>query len=164
MRSWSGASVNEIVEINPARVVFKISPLADLKGTVGGDWDIERRSLFSESVKARSIRQRFVKGWQWEETDLFRELYPRRFKRDPEIRGASTIEELLAQYYERIDALYHDIRTGGFRQVAQLPGLFVGRGGELFIGNQGNHRLAIAHVLGLKRIFAEIKCKHQLAP
>jgi hypothetical protein len=41
-----------------------------------------------------------------------------------------------------------------------LPKLLIGRDGEVFIGNQGNHRLAMAQVLGLPRIAGEVICRH----
>jgi hypothetical protein len=40
-----------------------------------------------------------------------------------------------------------------------LPKLLIGRDGEVFIGNQGNHRLAMAQVLGLPRIAGEVICR-----
>jgi hypothetical protein len=32
----------------------------------------------------------------------------------------------------------------------------------VFIGNQGNHRLAMAQVLGLEQIAGRIVCRHEL--
>jgi hypothetical protein len=34
----------------------------------------------------------------------------------------------------------------------------------VFIGNQGNHRLAMAHVLGLEKFAGEVICRHKECP
>lgn len=159
----------EIIWTDPAGIRFKIAPIDDLKGRVGGDWDIERRHPLGDTLKHQAIRQRFTEGRRWEETDLFREIYRRRFAEGDQVRGATTIEELAAQYYDRVDALHDGMKRDGFLlkvrgQIVPLPGLFVGRSGEVFIGNQGNHRLAIAQVLGLKQFAGRIVCRHKKAP
>lgn len=145
-------------------ISFKISPVADLAGRVGGDWDMERRHPIESTIKFRSIRQHFADGRPWEETDLFG-LYAQRFEEDSEIRGATSIEALAAQYYERVDGLHEDMRRNGFKveqELETLPGLLIGRDAEIFIGNQGNHRLAIAWLLDI-RIAGRVACRHELA-
>jgi hypothetical protein len=161
--------MSDPVWIDPARIEFKISPVADLQGIVAGNWDLRRRHALDRSVKFRSIEQRFRRGRRWEETDLFRHIYARRFARGEQVRGAKTIEELAAQYYGRVDALHADLARDGFRLRSErgkphpLPGLLIGRSGEIFIGNQGNHRLAIARVLGLRNFAGRIVCRHPLS-
>ncbi len=165
MQSWWAKRVSRIVWIKVAALEYKIAPCLDLNGKRPGNWDIERRYVFERSVKYRSIVQRFAKGFSWEDTDLFRDVYTRRFKTDNEIRGTSSIKELAEQYYLRIDALYESMSRDGFLTESQgkaldLPGFLIGRGGEYFIGNQGNHRLAIAKVIGLEKIAGRIVCRH----
>jgi hypothetical protein len=72
------------------------------------------------------------------------------------------MEALLAQYYGRVDGMFEDLKRKGFREDCRLPELLIGRDGEVFIGNQGNHRLAMAHVIGLDRIAGEVICRHKL--
>jgi hypothetical protein len=146
---------------DPAAIRFKISPHDDLKGVIGGDWDLERRYPVSEAVKHRSIAQRYGEGRRWEDTDLFRDLYSRRIQSEP-IRGEATMAGLLAQYYTRVDGMFADLKANGFRTDRPLPKLLIGRDGEIFIGNQGNHRLAMAQVLGLSKIAGEVICRHKL--
>jgi hypothetical protein len=147
---------------DPASIRFKISPHDDLSGIQGGNWDLERRYPLAGAVKHRSIAQRYAEGLAWEETDLFRQVYSERIKREP-IRGEATMKGLLAQYYGRVDSMFADLKANGFRENTRLPRLLIGRDGEVFIGNQGNHRLAMANVLGLKRIAGEIICRHRMA-
>ena len=147
--------------VDAAEIRFKISPHDDLRGETAGDWDLERRFPLTEAVKHRAIRQRYVEGRRWEETDLFTNTYPKRFARGETVRGEPTLEALLAQYYGRVDAMFADLKRNGFRSDCPLPKLLIGRDGEVFIGNQGNHRLAMAQVIGLERFAGEVLCRHK---
>ena len=147
--------------VDPQAIRFKISPHDDLIGRKGGDWDLTRRYPIASTVKYRAILQRFGEGRRWEETDLFAVNYRRRFEGGETVRGERTMEGLLAQYYQHVDGLFEKLKRG-FRTDVPLPRLLVGRNGEVFIGNQGNHRLAMAHVLKLERIAGEVICRHSL--
>jgi hypothetical protein len=138
-----------------------------LAGTVGGDWDLERAFALDGAIKHRAIAQRYRDGARWEETDLFREAYARRLAAGEPVRGAATMRELLDQYYTRVDGMFDDMKARGFvfrdgRHHHPLPTLLLGRG-EIFIGNQGNHRLAMAQVLGLDRFAGKVICRHPSA-
>lgn len=143
-----------------SEIKFKISPHNDLRGDQGGDWDLARRYPLAAAVKHRSVVQRYVEGREWGETDLFREVYARRIAKEP-IRGEATFEGLLEQYRTRVDGMFADLKRNGFRADQPLPIFLIGRDGETFIGNQGNHRLAMAQVLGLDRIAGEVICRHK---
>lgn len=148
--------------IEPGKIRFKISPHHDLKGEVGGDWDLERRFPIVQSAKYRSVIERYSQDKPWEETDLFTDLYRRRFEQGDSIRGESTMKGLLAQYYSSVDGLFKAMKRDGFQsKPSRLPRLLIGRDGELFIGNQGNHRLAMAVVLNIE-IAGEVICRHRL--
>jgi hypothetical protein len=149
--------------VDPASIRFKISPHSDLKGTAGGDWDLDRRFPVDEAVKHRSIAQRYVEGRRWEDTDLFLGPYARRFDAGESVRGEWTMRDLISQYYSRVDGMFADLKSNGFRSVGSLPKFLIGRDGEVFIGNQGNHRLAMARVIGLEKIAGEVLCRHALA-
>jgi hypothetical protein len=161
----SSVAIGEVFELNPSVVQFRISPIKDLNGVVDGDWDLTRRYIFTETVKCRAIRERFVEGKPWEETDLFRDLYQRRLK-NGHVRGEITLKGLAAQYYDRVDGLFNSLKTEGFKTHREdgepfpLPWFYAGRDGEVFIGNQGNHRLAIAQVLCMEKILGKLVCRH----
>lgn len=151
--------MSSAVWIDPQQIRFKISPHNDLRGVASGDWDLDRRFPLSEAVKHRAIVQRYSEGLRWEDTDLFKDVYSRRIRNEP-IRGEATLEGLLAQYYGRVDSMFKSLKRKGFKKGGPLPRLLIGRDGEIFIGNQGNHRLAMAQVLGLERFAGEILCRH----
>lgn len=147
--------------VDPRSIRFKISPHDDLRGEAGGDWDIKRRWPIADAVKHRAIRLRYADGLPWEATDLFSDCYRRRFEAGESVRGERTMEGLLAQYYGRVDAMFAHLKRKGFQDCHSLPILLIGRDGEVFIGNQGNHRLAMAQVLGLDRFAGEVVCRHR---
>jgi hypothetical protein len=163
-KSRTGTKSLLVEWIDPKAIRFKISPHHDLSGTTDGDWDLDRRHPLEQSAKYRSIIEHYRDGKPWEDTDLFRDLYRRRIESGDSVRGERTMKGLLAQYGGRVDGLFQAMRRDGFQSKAsRLPRLLIGRDGEVFIGNQGNHRLAMAHVLGLEKIAGEIICRHPLA-
>jgi hypothetical protein len=151
-----------VIWTDPLSIRFKISPHCDLSRFAPGDWDIDRRHKLESSAKYQSIVERYSEGKPWEQTRLFADLYRKRFESGESIRGQDTMKGLLAQYYGRVDAMFEDMKRNGFVKKGALPKLLVGRAGEVFIGNQGNHRLAMAHVLKLDRFAGEIICRHRM--
>jgi hypothetical protein len=139
-----------------------------LDGVCGGDWDIERRYPIARSAKHRAIVERYRDGKRWEDTDLFLDVYARRLEHGP-VRGEATFKGLVAQYYSRVDGMFADLKANGFKtadhrgKAVPLPGILIGRNGEVFLNNQGNHRVAMAQVIGLEHIAGRIVCRHARA-
>lgn len=163
----SSLDVGQVIWIDPCVIKFRVSPINDLHGEVDGDWDRERLYPLAETVKYRAIKEHFQDGKPWEETELFQDIYARRL-RAGHVRGAWSMKELVDQYNTRVVGLAKSLKKDGFQLVGAkgrehpLPGLYVGRKG-LFIGNQGNHRLAIAQVLNIREFAGRILCRHPLA-
>jgi hypothetical protein len=157
--------MSEPLWVAPERITFKISPHHDLSGFEGGDWDLTRRHVFRDTAKYRAITEHYRDGRPWLETDLFRDAYARRLKRDGHVGRSRSLDELAADYDRRFDAMVEEMKRDGFRLASptgkphSLPVFLLGRD-EVFIGNQGNHRLAIAQVLGLDRIAGKVICCH----
>jgi hypothetical protein len=151
---------------DPSAIEFKISPFLDLPPVKGGGWDLERRHRFADCAKAKAIRARFVDNRPWIETDLFADAYKRRLERDGRIGRCRNLVDLADDYERRFGKLYEALKRDGFRTEAasgkklSLPAFLIGRDGQVFIGNQGNHRLAMAQVLGLEKIAGRIVCRH----
>jgi hypothetical protein len=158
--------LSSVIRIDPAEILFLISPINDLHETADGDWDIERRYPVQETVKHRSIAEHFRDGKPWAETELFADIYRRRLTTG-HVRGCHTFEDLVRQYETRVEDLARSLRKEGFKthgpngKAYPLPSFYIGRDGETFIGNQGNHRLAIAQVFGLKEIVGRVICRHR---
>lgn len=149
----------DIVKVNPASIQWKVS--GDLRESADHDEmrTRERRS-FDETDKSVSIRMRYAEGRPWEETPLFSEIYRRRFENGESIRGCANPKELLQQYYTRVDDLYADMRAHGFRVDATPIPVYIGHDGAVLIGDQGNHRLAMAKTLGLTSMSVKVTGRH----
>lgn len=157
--------MDEVIWLDPLKIQYKIAPKLD--GIRAGDWDIERRHIFAETVKAQSIKAHFVDGADWRETELFKRVYTRRLKEEGRVGQWRSLDDLAREYVRRYDGLFVRLKRDGFKvddgngRNYALPSLLIGRGGEIFIGNQGNHRLAMAQILRLDKIAGKITCRHQ---
>lgn len=158
-------SPGAVVSVYPADIRFKLSYDLDLSGVRGGDWDIIRRVELTRTAKHKSIVQHYVDGLPWMETDLFQGSYANRFKAGRRVRGTADLNELAVQYDERVDEMFASLKADGFcREVdnrpVPLPKVHIARDGEIILGNQGNHRLAMAKVIGLSEILVKVNTVH----
>lgn len=161
-------SVGDVIKIPPVDIVYTLAGAGDeTAGIMSGAYDRDRVRL-DETDKHRSMVQRYVEGRRWEETDLFVNIYARRFAEGQRVRGCDTIEQLAAQYYGRVDDLFADMKARGFRafvdgRAVPLPNLHIGHDCEPLIGNNGNHRVAMAQILRLPFVVARIQSQHAKA-
>lgn len=151
--------MTDALRVSPFAVTHKLS--VDLDVSEAADWIGKTYAPLAETIKHRAVMQRYVDGRRWEDTELFTDIYRRRFERGDTVRGCDSLAELARQYYGRVDSMYHDLRQYGFREVIDgepttIPAL-IGPGGTLVIGNQGNHRLAMAKALGLASVLVVVK-------
>lgn len=149
----------DAIWVSPFSVTHKLS--CDLDETEAGEWVGKTYAPLDETIKHRAVQQRYVGGQAWEDTDLFTQIYPRRFAAGQVVRGCASLAALAAQYYDRVDGMFADLRTRGFRAVVDgeptaIPAL-IGPGGHLVIGNNGNHRLAMAKALKLEKVLVTVK-------
>lgn len=163
------ADTAKVIWVDPSTILYKLDFDLDIyfNDILSGDWDLQRRASLQNVAKHRSIHQRFVQGWDWKDTDLFRKKYAKRFGRGEKIRGADNADDLAVLYSSEIDALFENMKQNGFvirrdptGRLHSLPHLHIGRTGELILGNNGNHRVAIAKVLRLGRIPCWIRSRH----
>lgn len=158
-------SPGDVISVCPEDIRFKLSYDLDLGGVRGGDWDIVRRVDLTKTAKHRSIFQHYVNGVPWMDTVLFHGSYKNRFAAGRMVRGTSNLGELAAQYDGRVDDMFASMKRDGFQKKVDgrevpLPKVHIARTGEIILGNQGNHRLAMAKVLGLTEIFVRVHTRH----
>ena len=142
-----------------------------------GEWDRPGRPL-ETSIKYRSVVDRFENGTPWEETDVYREALERIERGEAFWNGSLTVEDVKRRT-EHVDRLYETIRDEGFESQAERHGkplreivlsrtfdrsmeeiaVAIGRDGEILFVD-GNHRLAIAHVLELDEIPVHVVARH----
>src|SRR5690606_31994287 len=131
-------------------------------------WDskIDAEEEIANSEKYQAIRERFVDGIPWSESQLLRNRFEDRKKNSGGIKGFDTFEELAAYYTEYYDSLYENIKEKGM-----LPSLKnndispiyidIDRDGNICYTLDGNHRLAMALILGIEEIPVRIRAIHK---
>lgn len=163
------APPEKIIWVRPDDITCKISPSTDLSlycnDIFPGDWDLHTMEL-GRIVKHRSIVQHFQDAVDWQDTDLFKDIYTRMFECGETVKGLENISALKLYYERHFDGLYEDIKEQGFRVVVDedgrmnIPHVHIARDGRILFGNNGNHRLAIAKILGVERIPCHVRARH----
>ncbi|ELY68612.1 chromosome partitioning protein ParB [Natronobacterium gregoryi SP2] len=179
--SYRTAEPFTIVNTDPQRIRYRAPRDIDRWKHVGevrdGNWDYSSRTL-EDSVKYRSVVDRFENGTPWKETDIYQETLERLENGETHWNGCRTVDDL-ERRIDHVERLYETIRKSGFKSQSELhsesvksivlSGAFdrsktdvavaVGRDGE-FLFVDGNHRLAIAHVLGLEDMPVRVVVRH----
>lgn len=134
-----------------------------------GNWDLSVGDL-SESRVTRSCERHFVDGESWDETGIIAH-HLSQIARQGASDGMRTEEEVRARY-DALDHLYREATlTGGFRPRRELPEYFrrehggvlfhIARDGSPLRAGGGKHRFAIARILKLKSIPAQLGVIHK---
>jgi len=132
-----------------------------------GDWDREVTGLKNIS-KVNGCYDRYVRKIRWEETDLIRGHLRSLRTRGRHSKGDS--EEKILERYRRLDRLYETAMNDGLSpQRLVEPGAFreeggiyvhIARNGTPIFGGGGFHRLAIAQILNLNVVPAQLGVVH----
>jgi hypothetical protein len=130
-------------------------PIAIFTGViVPGEWDNYRKSHQFDRIY-RGIRDRYLHGKEWEETEHGEQL------------------RLLADLYswdydqqlDRCESLYRSMTDNGYEPAPSAKGnvpVNIGRHGELIFNNkEGHHRLAFAKILDIDCIPVIIVVRHE---
>ena len=138
----------------------------------GGDWDTHRVDVLT-STKRVSCRMRWVDGADWEETPIIRQM-AEQVARGMAPDECRTYEEILARY-RRLDRIFEETRARGrLLDMEELPDfhysrahgatlVHVARDGTCLRSGGGSHRFAIAHVLDLPEMPAQLGVIHPQA-
>jgi len=130
---------------------------------VGSDWDLNINSL-NNSIKHNSLRQRYLEGVDWEETEIF-DLYRKQFaEKNRKIKGCSNINDLIDHYYETVDKMFINIKKNGVLPPDQ-DGIssilvYINRKGEILMSYEGNHRLGISRLLDFNKLPVKVQARH----
>jgi hypothetical protein len=163
------ADPNKIVLIPPHEIAHKLRYDLDIYfgDILDGEWDHQRAIHIMVSSKQRAMHERFVQNVPWEETELFKSVYAMRLARGERVRGTHNVRDLAREYGRRVDSLFESMKRDGFVSPTDssgrpktLPHVHIGRDGRLLFGNNGNHRLAIARIVGLNYIPCWVRGRH----
>lgn len=160
--------------IDPLSIEYKCNIRGDAATVrrlfLAGDWDLKRKSFADvDTVDPRYVtcRELVVDELPIEETTEFRALVER-LARHGEARGMRSRDAII-RYMTQLRTFYLQIKADGrLRTQAELGNgshggeinCAVGRDGVLLKTNDGNHRLAIARLLKLERVPAQISVMH----
>ena len=139
---------------------------------LGGDWDQFTVDI-SDSIKLASCRMRWVEGADWEETPIFREMLQQieRGLAPDECRS----HEDLVRRYRRLDQIFEETRQRGrlldmdelplfhYRRAHGATLIHVARDGTCLRSGGGAHRFAIAKILDLAEMPAQLGVIHPQA-
>jgi hypothetical protein len=164
----------ELIWVNPLLVEDAVTHLAkDCSARViGGEWDVFKRRKLDGLSKIKMSKAHFVDGLSWQECGIFDHAL-RIIARSGHYDACSNINEVVSRY-DKLDGLYSrlkdgasllpqsKLRKGNLREKGGII-IHIGRSGELLFGGGGHHRLAIAQILKLNKIPAQLGVIHERA-
>ncbi|MFP7673756.1 hypothetical protein ACG74X_10430 [Marivita sp. S0852] len=132
-----------------------------------GDWDRSTKP-FGSHLKLNSIRKHFEDGVPWEDTPLF-DWMLKEIDIHGRIDGCYTREDLIARY-ERLDRIYEETKHtrrlrphGSVNDTRREHGgilVHITRDGTPLRDGGGMHRFAIAYILDLEKVPAQLGVIH----
>lgn len=160
---------HEVVYVNPSEICYwnptdSNDQYEDMGSVKGGDWDLKGERFEDKDVFV-GLREHFENGVPLSRTKVHTRILKEMQEGIPKW-GCKTEDELNARW-RKIDELYFDIKTRGYKTQRELGNpnyldeiaVKIGRDGELLLAD-GQHRLAIAKILGLQSIPVIITKRH----
>lgn len=136
----------------------------------GGDWSgkiTKSEQMLNNSFKYEAVIQRFEHGEMWGNTRLFTKRHAKDYQKRKKIHGMSNMEELEKYYEKRYDSLFRKIKENGILpateenpRIAPIY-IHINKNGEFLYTVDGNHRLAMCKVLGIKKIPVQVWMRHK---
>lgn len=177
----SFADPQRLILVDPARIVHRVRPPFHPVHLAGGDWDLppenaparpraRRLVPFRDMAVYRFLEEHFLHGTPWTETRLFRHKreHPERPCTDYNDYRYATLADVEARGRE-LDALHDAMRRNGYQPQPELDGrpgheitVAIGRDGQIFWNGTGQHRLALAMILGLPAVPVRVGVRHRL--
>lgn len=183
-RFFSPADPFQTIVVNPQKInVYntEIGKKWGLSRIVGGKWDQDQhRKQITRNWIFKGLKQRFVEGLEWEETDYYKTA-ERKFQGGRSIWGYENLEQFLEVRCRYVEDLYESIRQNGYRPNKkgnhEVPGadirgketayihkleplVVIGRDGTIY-WSDGYHRVTIAQIVGVQEILVQILCRHK---
>ena len=171
--------VNHTYWVDPDKIEYALmyakgrhyDKYADRGKVIGGDWDVERHRFTEHPLGVfRGLHDRFIRGMPWEQTELYRRILDWMSKGI--VMWGCKDKAKLDERCRYLDCLFQDIKSSGYRsqqEIAQEEGspykgedeitVWIDRDGVLLL-EDGQHRLAMAKLLGIDRIPIKITVRH----
>lgn len=179
--SVSDANPLDLIWINPSDIVYFHTGYPDGLGRVmAGSWDTPSHQ-FEQHYVFKSMKKRYNDEVPWCETELY-ETAIQNIEDEGSFRNYTAIDEL-DDYFQNIDQLYKIISREGYLSQRELLskfpnqtkernndcvhpllneiGVHIYGDGEIVKKGSGNHRLSIAKILGIDRVPAIVRVRHE---
>ena len=170
---YSDANKYKLIKIDPNSIKYENRTLMqdsldELNTVVAGNWDKATR-LFNERIPVRAVMDHFSEGKPWTQT-----LYHKNNINRANNGGyyGHTSEKELFKLYKRWEKLYGKIQSEGYKSQTEISDtrgtddypdeitVNIGRNGEIIWQGQGQHRLAMAKVIGINEVVALVTARH----
>jgi hypothetical protein len=182
LRYGAPADPYKLIRLDPSDVIHLNSKLVREWGfgqIRGGDWDLPRyRQPLEDSWIVAGLKQRFEDGREWEDTVYYRKA-SQHFASGGSKWSYEDIHQFTRIRCAYVDELYRSIRDEGYRPNVEAyhdvprqdvrsemydqrfePLVVIGRDGEVFLAD-GRHRVAIARILDIESIPANVLGRHR---
>lgn len=174
-RRYTDADPFALLQVTPGRIkrsLLESAPARPQWGqVVGGDWE-RAWEPFDDRRVPRGLEQRFSEGIPWGETALY-DAFVDQLERFGNAWEYTSIEDF-DQRCGEIERLYESIVRDGYREQAELRehgatigvradeiNVDIGRDGTIYWRTYGQHRLAIAKLLGIESVPVIVQRRHQ---
>ena len=127
----------------------------------------EKKNILRDEPLISGCLAHWINGQDWDSTGLLQRL-TKQVKEVGVVDGCRSEKDVIERY-ERLDHLFDQVKKegrlqsklelGGYREMGGVL-IHIGPDGEFYFGGNGNHRLAIALVLELDEIPAQLGSIH----
>lgn len=176
MGHWTLAPINprSTIHVNPLEITQQSryhirtkerrgSKLYDFGRVIDGDWDLgvdgKRNTVLENTRTHLSVYERYLQGKSWVETPVWAQKMAL-IKATGKVDNCRNETEL-AQRYEELDLVFHDIATNGWKPLPLQISVSLTRGGGMLLAESGSHRLAIAKLLRIPTIEVYVMTRHK---
>lgn len=126
--------------------------------------------LLSHNIKFEACRRHWIEGVPWAETGVY-DSFLEKIRLGQQKDECETHEDVINRYAQ-LDAIFAEVKAerrlksqmelfpGQEREIGGIE-IHIGPGGEPIFGDSGNHRFAMASVLGLPKLPAMLGFVHE---
>jgi len=172
----------QVIYVNPNEINYtndSVCQICGLGQIKSGHWD-KNKSSWRDSWRYRGLKERFVKGYEWEDT-IYYKKHKKKIEQEGYVDDIRSTEEFLKYRCKYLDNLYKEMKKNGYKMANRHndnkgtrlqkvrrktwkdhlePFASITRTGEIHV-NEGTHRRSIAEFAGIKKIPLHVLVRHK---